>query len=209
MAARIHPCVTPRLPSCDCRASEYPPSAPVSRDEALAGLASRCFASRGPATVQDFAWWSGLAARDAREAVEMVKGRLGPLLIESGSRLPVKGRGRPSPGFRAVHLLPAYDELMISYADRGAILARVNEKKAISNNGIFYPTIVAGGQVVGVWSRRIGTHSAAIEASLFRRPAASTRKGIAAAARRLEAFWGTKASLAYRIIGSGGKGGAA
>ena len=34
--------------------------APLERDEALAELAGRYFASHGPATLKDFAWWSGL-----------------------------------------------------------------------------------------------------------------------------------------------------
>jgi hypothetical protein len=40
---------------------------PVARDEALAKLAGLYFSSRGPATVVDFAWWSGLAPAEARE----------------------------------------------------------------------------------------------------------------------------------------------
>ena len=38
------------------------------RAEALAELAKRYFASHGPATVRDFAWWSGLTLNDARTA---------------------------------------------------------------------------------------------------------------------------------------------
>jgi hypothetical protein len=37
-----------------------PRAAPLARDEALAELTRRYFTSHGPATVQDFAWWSGL-----------------------------------------------------------------------------------------------------------------------------------------------------
>src|SRR5438128_282472 len=38
----------------------------LTREEALAELASRFFTSHGPATAQDFAWWSGLTVADAR-----------------------------------------------------------------------------------------------------------------------------------------------
>jgi len=37
-----------------------PPTRKVDRDEALAELVKRYFTSHGPATVQDFTWWSGL-----------------------------------------------------------------------------------------------------------------------------------------------------
>ncbi len=50
-----------------------PASRVLERDEALAELSKRYFTSHGPATIQDFAWWSGLTAADARAGLEMVK----------------------------------------------------------------------------------------------------------------------------------------
>jgi len=43
-----------------------PRSASLDRDEALAELTKRYYQSHGPATVRDFAWWSGLTVADAR-----------------------------------------------------------------------------------------------------------------------------------------------
>ena len=48
----------------------------LERDEALAEIARRYFASHGPATLQDFTWWTGLAAADAKAGLEMVKSDL-------------------------------------------------------------------------------------------------------------------------------------
>ena len=45
-----------------------PPSPPRPRDEALAELAARFIASRGPATERDFASWSGFTLGDTRQA---------------------------------------------------------------------------------------------------------------------------------------------
>src|SRR6266568_4837740 len=45
-------------------------------EEALAEFARRYFTSRGPATLQDFVWWSGLTVADARAGLEMVKPQL-------------------------------------------------------------------------------------------------------------------------------------
>jgi hypothetical protein len=39
----------------------------------LAELTKRFFTSRGPATIYDFAWWSGLSVSEAKKGIEMVK----------------------------------------------------------------------------------------------------------------------------------------
>ncbi len=44
----------------------------LTREEALATLATRYFRSHGPALVADFTWWSGLTVRDAKAGMAMV-----------------------------------------------------------------------------------------------------------------------------------------
>ena len=46
-----------------------PKSRILARDEALAELTLRYFTSHGPATLQDFVWWSGQATSDARKGL--------------------------------------------------------------------------------------------------------------------------------------------
>ena len=46
-----------------------PPAPVLERDEAVAELVGRYFASHGPATLNDFAWWSGLTVGDARRGL--------------------------------------------------------------------------------------------------------------------------------------------
>jgi hypothetical protein len=53
-----------------------PSSRTLGRADALGELARRYFASHGPATVHDFAWWSGLTVTDARAGLEGVKSEL-------------------------------------------------------------------------------------------------------------------------------------
>ena len=67
----------------------------------------------------------------------------------------------------SVHLLPAFDEFLIGYRDRSSSLSMVHNKKAISNNGIFYPVIVVNGQVSGVWKRIVKGNKAVIQTNLF------------------------------------------
>jgi hypothetical protein len=53
-----------------------PPAPDRSRDEALGELARRYFQSHGPATVHDFAWWSGLTMGEARRGAGAVDSEL-------------------------------------------------------------------------------------------------------------------------------------
>ena len=50
-----------------------PPATAMDREEALAELARRYFTSHGPATVSDFAWWSGLLVRDAQRGLDAAR----------------------------------------------------------------------------------------------------------------------------------------
>jgi hypothetical protein len=121
------------------------------REESLAELAKRYFRSHGPATISDFTWWSGLSLRDARKAIGYIRsgfiseiiGSKEYLFTESSANLKHKGKN--------VHLLPAYDEFLISYKDRNASVNLTEHKNVVSNNGIFRPVIVIDGQVSGLW----------------------------------------------------------
>jgi hypothetical protein len=142
----------------------------LSRDEALVKLAGKYFLSHSPATLQDFVWWSGLQVIDAKRAMEMIKpdfisekiGRQTYWLDNSFS-IPKKYK-------ESVYLLPAYDEFLISYKDRSAAIAFENNKKAVSNNGIFRPTIVIDGQIKGIWKKSTKKDQVIIETEFFHPP---------------------------------------
>ncbi len=137
------------------------------KDEVLAKLARNYFSSHCPATLQDFTWWSGLSMTEARHALEMVKSEFISEVISSETywltnSFPTFKNEAPK-----VHLLPAFDEFLISYKDRTASLLMENHKRTVSNNGIFYPIIVINGQVSGLWKRIIKKHSVVVEVKLF------------------------------------------
>ena len=72
----------------------------LARDEALAELAGRYFASHGPALPQDFAWWSGLTVGDARRGIESASPRLASATVD-GKTLLVRARREPRRRARA------------------------------------------------------------------------------------------------------------
>ncbi len=53
-----------------------PKTIKLTRDEALAELTKRYFASHGPATVKDYAWWSSLSVAEVKRGIEIVASQL-------------------------------------------------------------------------------------------------------------------------------------
>ncbi|MFL6202792.1 MAG: winged helix DNA-binding domain-containing protein [Thermoanaerobaculia bacterium] len=167
-----------------------PPAGKLTRDEALAALAERYFTSRGPATLQDFTWWSGLTVAEARAAIEM--SRLESETIDGQSCWFGESRSAaPDPAY----LLPPYDEYTVAYRDRSAVLDPAHGRD-VSGNGIFYPTIVLGGRVAGTWKRELKKDSVVVTLSPFAPLKKKERQVIALAAERYGGFLGKPALLA-------------
>jgi hypothetical protein len=181
-------------------AERLPNAKSLAQEEALAALAGRYFTSRGPATLQDFVWWSGLSVADTRRALEMAKPELRSASIDSLTYWFVDSRSGPAagrePGRReSVHLLPAFDELLIGYKDRRASLPFENRRESVSNNGIFRPIVVENGQVKGTWKRTFNGDKVLLEISLFEKPRKSATGAFERAARRFGRFIEKKVDL--------------
>jgi hypothetical protein len=169
----------------------------ISRNEALVKLACRYFTSHGPATLHDFAWWSGLSLSDARPAVES----LGPDFVSEkrdSQTYWFSNTGQRSGNTEgSLYLLPAFDELIISYKDRSAFLPLEDHSKAISNNGMFRPVILANGKVAGVWKRTMKKDRVIIEPQFFGSPVEDTMKMLESAAVRYGDFLGQEVEIRH------------
>ena len=167
----------------------------ISRDEALKALARRYFTSHGPASIYDFTWWSGLTVRDAVLALEFNKENLTSVVMQNQTYWLADSYSEPKPEFSTMFLLPAYDEFLISYKDRTAALTLADNKKTISNNGIFYPVILQNGQVVGVWKRNIRNNHVTISRNMFISVTPDLDKQILRSSIRYSDFIGKKIEL--------------
>ena len=162
----------------------------LDRDEALAELARRYFTSHGPATLQDFTWWSGLIAADARRAVEAAG--VGAPHLAASAAAPRTSARRVSHRPHAV-LLPPYDEYTVAYRDRSAAL---DPKHAVAaRNGIFSPTIVLDGRIAGLWTRRLERDAVMITLQPFAKLSAANARLVASEAARYGRFLGRSASV--------------
>jgi Winged helix DNA-binding domain len=158
------------------------------REEALAELAVRYFTGHGPATVHDFAWWSGLSVADARTGVELAKPRLTSGVIDDRTYWFAASARAPRARPERAYLLPAFDEYTVAYRDRSAVLDPALTKRVNAGGGMLNPTMVLGGRVVGTWKRTLTKASVAVGFMPFARLAKADHQAFAAAADRYAAF---------------------
>jgi hypothetical protein len=189
----------------------------LEREQALGELARRYFASHGPATAQDLAWWAKLTAAEVKMAVAVAgpalsaltegglrywmaaeaadaagaataaaaAARLGPRASPRGSR---KASTRSSVPVLA---LPGFDEYLLGYRDRDAVLPpRFQSRICPGGNGVFLPTIVVDGQVVGTWRRATRAKLVEISAIPFARLTRAASEGFKDAAHAHGRFLG-------------------
>ncbi|UJW31375.1 winged helix DNA-binding domain-containing protein [Saccharothrix sp. AJ9571] len=104
-------------------------------EEALARLASRYLSAYAPATVEDFAAWSGLTLRQARAGFAA-----GP--IEAAA---------PVPGELSVRLLGHFDTYLLGYRSRELAVAPEFDRRIQAGGGFIMPAVLVNGRVVGTW----------------------------------------------------------
>jgi hypothetical protein len=125
-------------------------------EEAHAELALRFFTGHGPATVPDLVRWSGSTARAVRAGLARVRDRLEAVTVDGTEYLLDPETPERLAAARAeadgVLLLPGFDEFVLGYGDRTAVLPAEHADRIVPGaNGIFRPTVVHRGQVVGTW----------------------------------------------------------
>lgn len=123
----------------------------ISREEALSLLARKYFQSHGPATLEDFVWWSGMNKSDCKLGMDSIRDEL----IEQCWKGLVFYRHLDSRlrGLRSgtLTLLPPYDEYLIGYKSRHVVLHPDHAHHAHNNSGIFKPVVALDGEIIGNW----------------------------------------------------------
>jgi hypothetical protein len=165
-------------------------------DEALCELAKRYFNTRGPATVDDFAWWSGLTKTNARRGIEAAGSDIEHEIVAGrGHWFPTPTRVRRKSPF--AHLLPNYDEYFIGHKDRsaiGSVLRASGWDGDVSFLGGHILTI--NGQIVGGWARVQKGETNTVKLKLLVNLRDDERRAVAAEARRFSDFLGLPVELA-------------
>lgn len=168
-----------------------PPSRPLAHEEALAELTRRYFSSHGPATLADFAWWSGLTMTDARAGLALVSSHLlCEKVADQSYWLAPSSLPAPDPVQRA-YMLPNYDEYIVGYTERSAIFDASHVSQLDSRgNVLFNHTMVLDGRIVGTWKRALKKERVVFTSSPFAPLDAAAATAFTSAVERYSAFLG-------------------
>jgi hypothetical protein len=168
----------------------------LERDEALAEITRRYFTGHGPATLQDFMWWSGLPAADTRAGIEMVKSQLINEVVEGvtywlADTAPVKRDKSPT-----AYLLPNYDEYGVGYKDRSAMADKSLDRRPDSEMSYYIGNVVIiDGKLVGAWKRTFSKGAVVVEVETFARLTDAEHHALEEAANRYGEFLGMPVKL--------------
>lgn len=167
-----------------------------SREESLAELTRRYFTGHGPATEDDFVWWSGLTRSDARQGLDLAGQHLERMVLKSGVFWSAES-SRPPQRKRAptALLLPNYDEYLVAYSDRSLMFDEAATDKLDSRgNPIFQNTVLIGGRIVGTWRRTLKARTIAVAIDLHRRLTKTERSALGEAVETYSRYVGLPAT---------------
>jgi len=119
-------------------------------DEALAELGTRYLHSHGPASVKDLVWWAGLTVAQARRAVALARDVV-PFGGEQwmGEWQIDVPAAELEAALAATYELPAFDEILLGYADKSLILPEKLRPQVLTKNGLSWPFVLRGGTITG------------------------------------------------------------
>jgi hypothetical protein len=160
----------------------------VERDDALGRLARIYFTSHGPATLRDFAWWSGLTARDARTAIAAIAPPLAREVVDGLTCWFVDGGAPAISRSPMVHLLPNFDEYLVAYQDRGPITNGMPSRLPLSRGDLLSARLVINGIVAGTWKRTIGRRGVDVQIAAPPRVGDRVRRAMRTAAEAYREF---------------------
>lgn len=130
----------------------------LSREEALAEITRRYFRSHGPATLEDFVWWSALGVREARTGIaslgkEIITEEYNGREMMTHISSPGLATGIDADEKSICRFLPPFDEYLVSYKNRFDCIKESHTQYAYNTFGIFQPVILHNGRITGNWRK--------------------------------------------------------
>lgn len=158
---------------------------PPTFEEGLDELVTTYLRAYGPASAQDVGQWAGIPRlgpiREAlgRLSLRTFRDEAGRQLYDL-PRAPLPDPATPAPP----RLVPRFDNLVLSHAERSRILGDVVPSRIVTKNGLVHATILVDGFVAGTWQIEGGR----VVLEPWGRLDAAARRALKDEAERVEAY---------------------
>ena len=176
---------------------------PADENDAQRALLGKYLRAYGPATLSDFAHWSGLPSSQVRPLRQLCAEDLVDVQVDSEARLlhrdDVKCFHSKKNAASCVRLLPHFDPYLLAHQEKGHLLAQKDYKRVYRNQGWISPVLLVDGWIAGTWSHKSQGSRLQVSIEPFTRLARATRDAIALEAESLAGFFGAALKL---MIGS-------
>ncbi len=127
-----------------------PETAPALADP-LRELAQRYLQAGAPATMEDFAAWSGLGAAQVREAWASAREECVTVATATGDMLMLKTQSKDINSEPSLRLLPRYDNYLLSHKVRDFIVAESHARQVYPGGGLIRACVLHDGVACASW----------------------------------------------------------
>jgi hypothetical protein len=155
-----------KQPSYALLDERLPAQSPPDLEQALRELTVRYFTGHGPATVNDFRWWSSLQVSDIKRALAGAGDGLHQ--FERDGRTYWTGEPGPFPPRRSptVNLIEVFDEYLVGYREsRDVADPAGHETTARGVRGLPFGMVLVNGEAAGRW--RVGRSGSQVDVELY------------------------------------------
>jgi uncharacterized protein YcaQ len=174
----------------------------VAPDEAIKEVARRFLRVYGPATLDEFARWWGVAAGQVRPVFKVLAGELSEVTVEGwrawllNESLAEIEAAELKP---VVNLLPFFDPYTIAIARHSEhLLDETYKSRVYRAQGWIAPVVLVNGRIEGVWEQERQSSGVAVKVDLFTQTGGEVKSRLEAEGQRLGTFLDSSVQVAYR-----------
>jgi hypothetical protein len=169
--------------------------------EAQCELFRKYLRAYGPASLADFAHWSGISMQEVRRLRVLLEPELAEipgekkncmLLREDLAALNSKSTAKP-----CIRLLPIFDSYLLAHREKDHLLGAQHYKRVYRNQGWISPVVLIDGAVAGVWSHKLQNKKLLVMVEPFGKLSRLARVGIEREAGHLALFFENELDLKF------------
>jgi hypothetical protein len=177
---------------------------PIPVEEAENMLLQRYLHGHGPATLADFAAWSGMTVGDAIPIRERIGAEIAEVKIDDKVALILKQDLKALQNAKiadthedTVRLLPSFDCYMLGHKDKNHIVDKSHYKRIYRKAGWLSPTLLINGTAQGTWNHKKKGKTMHITIEPFNTISKNIKKQVEEETKRLAHFYNAICKLEF------------